>query len=188
MSALGADVGLVWLHIVLPEQLAASLPPIVGDWIGLARARQFRTSGGTFDPNERGAEFHRFLDSMVAGVGPRLYFLHSMLPHMPFEYVLSGDRYLAPDYQGREVNGARLFEASSATFADVTHQRHLLQVGFVDSLVGKLLGRLRELGIYDEALVVVTSDHGTSYRDGVPRRVLTPDNYADVEPQPRPRP
>ena len=28
--------------------------------------------------------------------------------------------------------------------------------------------------------MIVTSDHGASYRDGVPRRVLTHDNYADV--------
>ena len=180
VGALSADVGLVWLHIVLPKWLAASLPPIVGDWIGLARARQFRVSGDTVESNERGAEFDRFLDVMVGGEGPRLYFLHSMLPHMPFEYVPSGLRYRAPDYQGREVNGKRLFEAASATFADVIHQRHLLQVGFVDHLIGRLLDRLRELRIYDEALVIVTSDHGASYRDGVPRRVLTHDNYADV--------
>ena len=180
MGALSADIGIVWLHIVLPEQLAALLPPIVGDWIGIARARQLRASGDTVERNERGAEFDRFLDVMVDGAGPRLYFLHSMLPHMPFEYVPSGLRYRAPDYEGSEVNGERLFEAASATFADVIYQRHLLQVGFVDHLIGKLLDRLRELRIYDEALVIVTSDHGASYRDGVPRRELTHDNYADV--------
>ena len=151
VGTLSADVGIVWLHIVLPERLAASLPPVVGDWIGLARARQFRGSGDTVERDKRGTEFDRFLDVMVGGAGPRLYFLHSMLPHMPFEYVPSGLRYGAPDYQGSEVNGKQLFEAASATFADVIYQRHLLQVGFVDHLIGTLLDRLRELRIYDEA-------------------------------------
>jgi hypothetical protein len=57
-------------------------------------------------------------------------------------------------------------------------------VGFVDFLLGRLLDRLRELGIYDRALVVVTSDHGASFVPGDRRRNVTPVNFGDVLPVP----
>ncbi|MBK5295869.1 MAG: sulfatase-like hydrolase/transferase [Vicinamibacteria bacterium] len=174
-----ADLGVVWLHIVLPAPLTDQLPPVVGDWMGFARAGVWRNVDGRRVRNGRRSEFDRFLGTMNASPA-RLYFLHSLLPHMPFEYVPSERRYDAPDYQGRDENGAGLFQRVSAAYADALHQRHLLQVGFVDSLVGRLVARLRELGIYDQALVVVTADHGASYREGVPRRAARAQNLADI--------
>ena len=41
-----ADLGMVWLHIVAPEPLTERLPPVVGDWLGFARAGAMRTRGG----------------------------------------------------------------------------------------------------------------------------------------------
>jgi len=65
------------------------------------------------------------------------------------------------------------------------YQRHLLQVGFTDRLVGTLIARLRETGLWDRALVIVTADHGVSFRDGVgDRRAVTPENVEDIAPIP----
>lgn len=174
-----ADVGVVWLHIVAPAPLAARLPPVVGDWLGFARAGRGRTAAGGRVVNSRREEFHRFL-STIDDRPARLYFLHSLLPHMPFEFVPSGHRYDAPDYQGREENGLPLFRRVGPEYADALHQRHLLQVGFVDTLVGQLVARLRQAGIYDQALVIVTADHGASHREGLPRRGLGDANMADI--------
>ena len=89
-------------------------------------------------------------------------------------------RYAAPDYQGTLEQGERLFERASAGFADAVHQRHLLQVGFVDQLLGRLLDRLKEQRIYDEALIIITADHGASYREGMHRRNFRKENAADI--------
>jgi hypothetical protein len=43
------------------------------------------------------------------------------------------------------------------------YQRHLLQLGFVDRLLGELLARLDELDLYDESVLIVTADHGASF-------------------------
>jgi hypothetical protein len=59
-------------------------------------------------------------------------------------------------------------------------QRHLLQVGAVDRFMGQLLDRLHESGLYDRALIVVTADHGVSFRPGGWRRHAMPDNVADI--------
>ena len=84
------------------------------------------------------------------------------------------------DYQGTIEQGAKIFERASAGFADAVHQRHLLQVGFVDRLIGRLVDHLKEQGIYDEALLILTSDHGASYREGSPRRTFRKENAADI--------
>jgi hypothetical protein len=60
------------------------------------------------------------------------------------------------------------------------HQRHLLQVGFVDRLLGELLARLRTTGLYERSVIVVTADHGVSFQPNGDRRRLTDENIAEV--------
>jgi hypothetical protein len=60
------------------------------------------------------------------------------------------------------------------------YQRHLLQVGFVDRLVGDLLDRLRHTGTYERSLVVVTADHGVSFRPGESQRGASEATLQDV--------
>ena len=160
--------------------MTEKLPTIVGDWGGFARNRLWRNTEGGRQRNERNAEFDRFLTTIDGSKESRFYFLHTMLPHMPFEYVPSGRQYSAADYQGTLKHGERLFERASAGFADAVQQRHLLQVGFVDQLLGRLLDHLKAQGIYDEALIIITADHGASYREGMPRRNFQEENAADI--------
>jgi hypothetical protein len=70
----------------------------------------------------------------------------------------------------------------SAAYADTLHQRHIAQVGFADRLVGDLITRLRETGAYDKSLIIITADHGASYREGRHRRQPRPQqqNVSDV--------
>jgi hypothetical protein len=171
-----SDLGLVWLHIVLPQKLAEGLPPVTDDWAEFGRMRETRTGDIRYS---RGGTFERFM-SLIDGQPGRLHFIHSMLPHMPLEYVPSGRRYRGPDYQVHVYRGRRLFEGMSAAYADTLHQRHLAQVGFVDELLGRLISRLRDVGMFDQALVVITADHGSSYREGRPRRQLRERNLSDI--------
>ena len=57
------------------------------------------------------------------------------------------------------------------------YRRHLTQVRYVDTLLGRLLDRLKAQGLYDRSLVVVTGDHGVSFRPGVPSRDSTTRPY-----------
>ena len=180
LPALAADLAIVYLHIVAPDSLAAELPPVVGDWIGFARRRNFRTVEGERRRNDRRLEFERFLDTIALDAHGRLYFLHSLMPHMPLEYVPSGTRYAAPDYQAHQEGEERLFLKSDPWMPLVLQQRHLLQVGFVDRFIGRLLDRLRAQGIYDESLIVVTADHGSSFQHGKARRSRDRQDPADV--------
>ncbi|GEM_PF-779050 len=44
-------------------------------------------------------------------------------------------------------------------------QLYLSEVRYVDDRIGKLLDRMKELGIYDETLVVMSSDHGEEFME-----------------------
>jgi hypothetical protein len=57
----------------------------------------------------------------------------------------------------------------------VSHQRHLLQVAFSDRLIGQMVERLKQVGLYDEALIVVTADHGGSFTPGRHARIPAKD-------------
>ncbi len=177
LASLVSDLGLVWLHIVLPQRLTEELPPVVGDWAEFVGTRQTPMAGMT----GRGGVFARFVSAIDDQAG-RLHFIHLVLPHMQFEYVPSGRRYRGPDYQTTMYRGKGLFEGVSAAYAETLHQRHLAQVGFVDRLVGDLIRRLRDVGAYDEALVIITADHGASYLEGRSRRQPQPErhNLSDI--------
>ena len=103
-----------------------------------------------------------------------------MMPHMPYRYVPSGRRYRAPSYQGRQEGGERLFLRSDPWLPVVLQQRHLLQVGAADRMVGELVARLQDQGVYDESLIVITADHGASFQHGSRRRNVSDENVADV--------
>jgi hypothetical protein len=60
------------------------------------------------------------------------------------------------------------------------YQRHLLQAGFADRLVGTLLRRLHEKRLYDRALIVVTADNGESFLHHASRHLATPQTVEDI--------
>jgi hypothetical protein len=173
-----SDLSLVWLHIVLPETLTEELPPVVGEWAEFGRARETPVPGIRRGREGWFAGFLAAIDDQPA----RMHVIHLVLPHMPFEYVPSGRRYSAPDFQNTRVEGSLLFEKASPALADTIHQRHLAQVGYADRLVGDLIARLRSTGAYDPSLVIITSDHGASYREGRRRREPRPAqrNLSDI--------
>ena len=173
-----SDLGLVWLHMVLPENLTEELPPVVGEWAEFGRPHEAPTPGIRRGREGWFAEFLAAIDHQPA----RMHVIHLVLPHMPFEYVPSGRRYVAPDFQQTRLDGSLLFDKASPALADTIHQRHLAQVGYADSLVGDLIAHLRRAGAYDDALVIITSDHGASYREGRRRRDPRPpqQNLSDI--------
>jgi len=102
---------------------------------------------------------------------PFFLWVHYFPPHGP--YVPP-----APFLRGRAATGGPRLEVSARNYekgripayqalpgvADVAEyrRRYAGHVRYVDAFVGRLLDRLREEGLYDDALIVATSDHGES--------------------------
>lgn len=177
LSLLASDLKVVYLHLLGTEQMRARLPSIDTEWLEFRRKRKGR------DRASRRTRLPLFND-WVAGIDsdPRraLFFIHSMVPHAPHQHLPSGRRYTRSHVEpsGESSPWDEWVDDEWAVLH--SQQRHLLQVMLADNLLGGLLHRLHEQKLFDDAIVVVTSDHGASFRPGVPHRRLDDDNIADI--------
>jgi hypothetical protein len=112
------------------------------------------------------------------GTPPTFTFVHAFFPHPPWQYTPDGRVYRRTTGELKGVSGAAAYH--EPWLVAQAQQRHLLQTGFTDRLLGELVARLRALGLYDRALVVVLADHGVSFRVGEARRIVTPRNLQDL--------
>ena len=189
--ALASDLGLVYLHVIAPEGIERDLPS-VSDTLGNfgADTGSTETAGSPGHTGHvevlhelgggRPARFESFVRSIDRTARPTLYYKHSLLPHVPFQYFPDGHRYRTQPHD--VIPG--LTDAPSwgnEYLLQQAYQRHLLQAGFADRLLGTLLRRLREKHLYDRALIVVTADNGESFlHRRANRHLATPQTVEDI--------
>jgi hypothetical protein len=125
----------------------------------------------------RPQRFEAWVRSIRPSRRPTLYFKHLLLPHVPLRYLPSGRRYASGAH---EVVPGIVEEFRDPWLIEQAYQRHLLQVGFTDRLLGSALRRLRQQGLYDKALIVVTADNGESFGRTGDRHVITRTNPGDI--------
>jgi arylsulfatase A-like enzyme len=118
----------------------------------------------------RPERFSQFLDSMHRDEKPTLHYLHILLPHVAYRYLPDGLQYPSPDHEFGKTDDDWTDQAWPPALA---HERLLLQAAYVDRLVGELLDRLEETGLYDRSVVVLSSDHGIGFTPGQPVRGIS---------------
>jgi hypothetical protein len=166
------DVGVIYLHLLLPPNLESKLPPITQTWNYFV----IRVD----DPyRDRAGTFRQFLAAIRDQEKPTVHFLHSFLPHVPWAYLPSGKQYPAGGpMRGLNIR-AEMWDDDAWAVAQA-YQRHLLQVGFVDTLLGELVTTLEETGLYEPALIIITADHGAGFWPGESRRDAMGPHGVDV--------
>ena len=187
LTSTAGDLGVVYGHVLLPPRLRSHLPPVDHAWTGFRRSAPGRAEDQGRAPD---GDLHQNVPHLVDdflrrveddGRGPpTFYYLHLNLPHRPWKYLPSGREY-APVGASAIPPGfdqPRLVENEQLILQGL--QRHLLQVGYADRVLGQLLDRLKEVDIYDRAMIVVVADHGHSFRPGQHRRVATATTVEDV--------
>jgi hypothetical protein len=201
MRGLWDDLSLVYAHEVLPDDLERELPSVTETWgdfnggldTGSAvadtrlvkretkRERYLRIHQNL--AQGRPGRFEEFVDGIEGGRTPRLHLIHILLPHVPFQYLSSGRFYRrSPKEALTGLDGRPGY--GSPFVVEQAYQRHLLQLQATDRLLGELLDRLHEVGIYNRAVVAVVADHGISFRLGHDRRLVRPENVQDIAPVP----
>jgi len=195
LESLESDLEVVVQHLLLPEDMRDGLPAIDRVWEG------FETQSVVGDGDLRGgsnlrrdvlarlaaddatAGFERAIESLDStGPRPPLLFLHSTLPHGGWRYLPDGRQY---PVEGLEYIGlASKGWIGPQWQVDQGFQRHVLQVQYTDTLVGRLLDALRSRGLFDDAVIVVSADHGASFVTGQPRRPASRDNVGAIAPVP----
>ncbi|MBS0202375.1 MAG: sulfatase-like hydrolase/transferase [Planctomycetes bacterium] len=185
---LATTMGSVYLKDIVPADVPVETPRIPRVWFGLQH-----TKGQ--DPNQRRglikyswdvhrhAQFEHFLRCIQATDEPTCWFGHFALPHFPWDYLPSGNAYRNDDGIRPEWGTSGIVMEDWADDELVVlqaHQRYLLQLGFTDTLVGKLIDRLQSTGLLDRCLLVVVADHGVSFRAGMSRRSPSEKSFADI--------
>ncbi|MCZ6508151.1 MAG: sulfatase-like hydrolase/transferase, partial [Acidobacteria bacterium] len=172
-----ADAAAIALHRIVPEPWAGGLPPVDLGWAHFWPSG--RLDSGKPAPADRAlVRFDRFLDRMADYPRETLHFIHLHVPHLPWIRLPSGQRYESAEVYPHGLEN-QLWIGSEWEMLQAW-QRHLLQVGLVDTLVGRLTARLRDLALDDETLLVITSDHGTSFRHRGLRRNLNRLNLTEL--------
>lgn len=105
----------------------------------------------------------------VSGDRPALYLAHATLPHLPWLLSAEGHQYAPRSLvvDGLQLDGSWVEDTATVRQA---FQRHLLQIGALDRLLGQMIDRLEAQGLWDEALVVVVADHGIAFTPGAQLR------------------
>lgn len=178
-----SDLAVVYGHVTLPTEITEQLPPIDGSWGGFGRpeaTEDFDIIDRFIDAvtADRRGELDRFLATFDdLGSEPPLRFAHFLYPHHPWDLTADGRVHGAPRPPGRETVGW----GPDPYLVAQGWQRHLIQVQWVDTMVGMVIDRLEEAGVYDEALVMVVADHGITIRPNVEhQRVVTPETVGTI--------
>jgi len=189
------DLRIVALHVLLPTAMTDELPPIDQTWSDFGEVPSLdpglsegSATSGEFDlaarfhrelEGGRRSSFEEFLGSLGPSAGrPTLDFIHVLLPHSPWEYLPDGRTHGSPQ-PARGQDGPGWVDDS--WLVDQIYQRHLLQVQYTDSLIGRMIDRLEDLDIYDEAVIIVLADHGVAIAPGLEhRRRLSPESVGEL--------
>jgi hypothetical protein len=190
ISSMTEDLGLVWLHVVSPPDIENDLASVSENWGNFggsgdeaevssdpaARNTRSNLNGG------RAVRFQEWIDKIVPGRRPALNFKHTLMPHVPWQYLPSGKRY-------RKAPNDVIPGLSTQSFEDtgqlsVLLQRHFLQTGFADLELQHLWKHLKDDGLWDDSLIVVAADHGVAFPHARERRRLSRETADEIAPVP----
>jgi hypothetical protein len=198
------DSWIVFKHLSYPKHMRSKLPVISDRWrdfgtgdTGAEKGSGKLEKGGILKAlggGGRPAMFLQAVERIRRTARPELNFAHVLLPHEPRQYFEDGRSYQRGSDPDPSLDGPESFNVPFLTAQ--AHQRTLLQIGYTDRLVGRLLDRLEETGMFDETMLVIVADHGESFdvkktpaESFAPgklswRRAVTQANIQDVAPVP----
>lgn len=176
MGALLRDTAVVFRHAVSSEAMRDSLPSIEQGWAGFGSSPATDLDGsaapiggyGTFPAQVD--ELLRLTEGRPGGK-PDLIVGHLIAPHMPWISLHDGTSYDASEPSGLTATGGTLAWGDDEADRRTGYQRHLLQLGALDRALGAARAELEAAGTWDDAIVVVTADHGVQFQPGGARAV-----------------
>jgi hypothetical protein len=181
ISSLFSDIYILYLHVITPPKRAASLPEVGLGWEDFAGVGSGDGDKEEGSKGKRKESFEEFIKSIEANEGPSFNFLHLLLPHSPWTFYPSGSTFVSFGSGSRGISGLDEYWWSADEWHAVQgYQRHMLQIGFADRLLGELVAKLKESSIYERAIIVVLADHGISFTAEDHMRSITETNYPSI--------
>jgi Sulfatase len=160
------DLLLISLHSIVAKPVRDLLPQIDEGWSGFVGIQGMNWSA-RHDRRD-------VVESAILRLGQssaKLSVLHFLLPHAPWQFAGDAARLTSDIPAQADTDGS----------ASTTTHRHLLQVAYADTVLGRVIDELQSSGRYDETTLVVVADHGISFRTDVDHpRSLTAGSIGEV--------
>ena len=195
LGSLFSDLRVVSEHLLLPDGIAEHLPSVdqtFGSFANSANSQpaRLRNAGDpdrvavalgqtTGDETVRMAQFEAGLRG-----GRTLNLIHVEKPHYPWNHFPDGTKFSNLSGEFGDVFSEDGSWDGPTSLTNLALQRHMLESGFTDHLLGSLIARLRADGLWNRALIIVTADHGGAVIAHDKRRNPTPTNMGQVAPVP----
>ena len=194
LSALADDLEIVAVHLLLPDDLRAGLPAIDRGWVGFDSEADPSMTGIT----SRGSR-EKLLGKVIerlraddaaldfATVAAPLERASTRLPLVFMHFDAAARPVAVParrprlPHQSQGLSRVRAWPLDRPPVAGRPELSAPRAAGAVRrNAVGGLLDKLREAGLYDRAVILLTADHGVSFCAGQPRRRLTKETMPDL--------
>ncbi len=157
------DASVVLGHKLLPQSTAGKLPSVEGKWGGFNIIANRFEENFTQGPSAQIVELETTITNMVTETQAGLHVTHILLPHRPWRLMPDGRAMYMPAYGDSVIPG-------SVAESKGEYQRLQYQLMELDSEIHRMITRLKDHGIWDRALIVVTADHGITVMPGLPSR------------------
>lgn len=123
------------------------------------RASAFAAQGSLLiDEGVLLSEFDRHLGKRADWAKPQLVYLNFQSPHFPYDHAGVEHRFAHPPLARSAISAEHRAEVERTYWNAVAHS---------DAALGRLLAKLKALGVWDNTILLVTGDHGESlFEDG----------------------
>ena len=176
------DTAIIYAHHISPPAYHTHLPAINRSWADFeSRKGALITRVNDLDHYGHHIQVNDFIESLRPGDRPSLNFLHSNLPHMPYAYFPDGRRYYRHRLiEGLGKRGPLDLWGKNKVLLWEAEQRFRLQLGYIDNIIGRLVEQLKQAAMFDQTLLIVTSDHGVAIFPDEFRRGVRESNLFDI--------
>lgn len=171
------DTALILRQAVSSDSMRRSLPSIERGWAGFGADgavdidAEAAPSGGYGTFPAQVDELTSLLSTSTDDGRAPLLVGHLIAPHMPWISLPDGSTYEGTEPAGMAPQGGTLVWDDAEAGRRLGYQRYLLQVGALDRAIGLARDALERAGTWDDAIVVVTADHGVQFEPGGVRSV-----------------
>jgi hypothetical protein len=197
LGSLFSDLRVVSEHLLLPNGLRDQLPAVDQTFGNFADKVDQRRPPNVVhtDPDQvaialrkaagddQALRMARFV-SGIDGRGRVLHLIHLEEPHAPWTHLPGGRTYTELSAEFDDVLADDSTWLGPRHLTDIALQRHMLETGFTDFLLGGLIARMKQTGLWQRALLVVVADHGNALIPHIARRNPKPENLGQIAPVP----
>ncbi len=149
------------------KKLFNNTPVTEGRWNNFKGNSSFISNSGIHE----GVFFEKLLMKFEAKDKSQFNFIHISRPHIPYERLPDGRTY---------DNNLGIFPAGIISDFDgwmgdeelikIAYHRYLLQLGYVDKILGVIINKMKDANIYDDGILILTADHGIAFKLNESRR------------------